>query len=162
VRGPGVPRGVRDDPVALADVAPTIAGRLGLDPDPRVLGRDQFATDPEENQGEARLLSMRSPGQPEQDGLLLWPWKLIRTRTSESPWPVQLYRLDEDPLEARDLAPSDPTRTAGLTRLLDARQREQHDLTRSLPSSSGEREFELPIELERLLDQLGYAEAQEH
>jgi len=31
-----------------------------------------------------------------------------------------------------------------------------------LPSSSGEREFELPIELERLLDQLGYAEAQEH
>ncbi len=158
LRGPGVARGVvRADPVSLADVAPTIAALAGLPGDSRVLGRDQLAFDADQNFAEPKLLSLRGiADRPDQDALVLWPWKLVRRRIGEGPWPAALFRLDDDPDEMRDLASAEPDRAAGLLRLLDRKLEEQDEQRRRLPSTAGAREFEAPPELEWMLDQLGY------
>ncbi|MBM4013760.1 MAG: sulfatase [Planctomycetes bacterium] len=163
VAGPGVPEGaVREEPVVLADVAPTLAGLLPLSDDPRVLAVDRFSPDAIEaaGDGEAITLSLRRiADRPDQDALVLWPWKLVRRRTAEKPWPVALYELDEDPGETRDRAADLPERTAGMIRRLDARLAELERAKQELPSRSGPRRFDLSPELERMLDQLGYANA---
>ncbi|MBL8842168.1 MAG: sulfatase [Planctomycetes bacterium] len=169
VAGPGVARGaVVETPVALADVAPTLAGRLGLPPDPRVLACDRLAPDEggagasgdgADDGRDALTLSLRRiAARPDQDALVLWPWKLVRRRTAEKPWPVALYRLDEDPDETRDRAAEQPARVAGMTRRLDARLADFERQKAALPRSEGSRQFELSPELERMLDQLGYAQ----
>lgn len=172
VAGPGVARGaVVETPVALADVAPTLAGRLGLPPDPRVLACDRLAADEGSDGGagassdgaddgrDALTLSLRRiAARPDQDALILWPWKLVRRRTAEKPWPVALYRLDEDPDETQDRAAEQPARVAGMTRRLDARLADFERQKAALPRSEGSRQFELSPELERMLDQLGYAQ----
>jgi arylsulfatase A-like enzyme len=161
LRGPGVPRGpdgiVRADPVALGDVAPTIAALVGLEADARASSRSQLAADPDDNFTEPKLLSLRDVSErPDQDALVLWPWKIVRRRAGPAPWPCALYQLEDDPREERDLAAAHPERAAGLAKRLDLEMREQLDLAARLPASAGERHFEMPAELEWMLDQLGY------
>ncbi len=160
--GPGVPvGGVHEAPVALADVAATIAGRLQLPPDARVLAVDRLAGegDDEIGAGEPLTLSLRRiADRPDQDALVLWPWKLVRKRGSEKPWPIALFQLDEDPDETRDRAADEPARVLGMTRRLEARLAELERQKAELPRSSGPRHFEISPELERMLDQLGYTQ----
>ncbi|MSP15070.1 MAG: hypothetical protein EXR73_00415 [Myxococcales bacterium] len=167
--GPGVPSGeVRETPVVLADVAPTIAGRLGLGFDPRVLAIDQFSAEAtgasNAADDEPVVLSLRRiANRPDQDALVRWPWKLVRRRIDERPWPVALYRLDEDPQESRDRSADEPARTAGMQRQLDARLAEFERQKSSLAQQESRAQFELSPELARMLDQLGYPQgAAEH
>jgi arylsulfatase A-like enzyme len=163
VAGPGVPAGaIRDEPVVLADVAPTLAGLLALPPDPRVLAVDRFsaAATAAAGDGEAITLSLRRiADRPDQESLVLWPWKLVRRRTAEKPWPVALFHLEDDPGETRDRAADQVERTRGMIRRLDARLAELERAKLELPSQAGPRQFEMSPELDRMLDQLGYAGA---
>jgi arylsulfatase A-like enzyme len=160
--GPGVPRGeVRESPVALADVAATIAGRLALPPDPRVLSIDRLAaaqsSDDAPADTEPLTLSLRRiADHPDQDALVLWPWKLVRRRIGDRPWPLTLYRIDDDPREAHDLAAAEPARATGMQRLLDAKLADHDRAKKELPHQDGPRKFEPSPELDRMLDQLGY------
>jgi len=162
--GPGVPRGeVREVPVALADVAATLAGRLALPPDPRVLSVDRLAREAAEPaDAEPLTLSLRRiADHPDQDALVLWPWKLVRRRIGERPWPLTLYRIDDDPRETRDLAAAEPARAAGMQRLLDAKLAEHERARKELPHQAGPRKFDPSPELDRMLDQLGYTQRKE-
>ncbi len=176
VRGPGVPRGaVREEPVALTDVAATIAGQLALGPDPRVLSRDRLlfadatqsavtdsnATHPDAinptDDDEPQLLSLRHiADHPDQDALVRWPWKLVRRRIGDAPWPVKLFQLDDDPGEAHDRSADEPQRTAGMTRQLDARLKALAAQASALSTSTEPRAFEMSPEMEQMLDALGY------
>jgi hypothetical protein len=89
---------------------------------------------------------------------VLWPWKLVRRRVGERPWPLTLYRIDDDPRETRDLAAAEPARTAGMQRLLDAKLAEHERTRKELPHQDGPRRFEPSPELDRMLDQLGYTQ----
>jgi arylsulfatase A-like enzyme len=190
VRGPGVPRGVvRTDPVSLADVAATIAGRFALAPEPRVLSRDQLPhgagkavdtngqgdprRDPEKtgdnvggdvgdaelaaaNFDEARVLSLRDvKDRPDQDALVLWPWKLVVKRSTPEP-SIALYRLDDDPGETHDRAAEEPQRVAGMRRRLAAKLAEAKAKIVALRGTSDPRVFELTAAQQWMLDHLGY------
>ncbi len=163
VAGPGVPEGaVREEPVVLADVAPTLAGRLPLPDDARVLAVDRFSSAALAAIGESEPITLslrRIADRPDQDALVLWPWKLVRRRTEEKPWPTALFHLEEDPGETRDRAAEQRERTAGMTRRLDARLAELERAKEELPSQAGPRHFDMSPEHERMLDQLGYAHA---
>jgi hypothetical protein len=145
--GPEVARGVVQDELAtLADVTPTIAKRMRLPGDPRVLGREADAT----------VLSLREvAGQPDRDALIAGPWKLVRRREKNGNVD-QLFDLSKDPNEQSDLAANEPERAAQLGRLLEARITQIEQAGAALPRTSGDRRFQMSSELERMLDGLGY------
>jgi arylsulfatase A-like enzyme len=171
MRGPEVPRGVvRDEIVTLADVAPTIARRMRLPGDPRVVGVDRTmaASEKSGESGEsggsgdtgdaadAVVLTLREiAGQPDRDALLAGKWKLIRRR-EKSGNVDQLFDLSKDPNEDADLAANEPERAAQLGRLLEARISQIEQSGAALPRTSGDRRFQMSSELERMLDGLGY------
>jgi arylsulfatase A-like enzyme len=116
-RGIGLPRG--DSPVGLADVAATIAA---ITTDAPLGGGRDLRRAPErspqvpiEHFGDPRPGNrrygerMRIPGR----AVVAWPWKLIEH--GERP---ELYKLDDDPAEAHDLAGSMPERVDALRGLL--------------------------------------------
>jgi len=118
MRGPEVPRGVvRDERVTLADVAPTIARRMRLPGDPRVVGVDRTlaASESARETGDAAdavVLTLREiAGQPDRDALLAGKWKLIRHREKSGNVDL-LFDLSQDPNEAIDLAAKEPERVA--------------------------------------------------
>jgi len=157
--GPGVPRGrVVEQPVSLVDLLPTILGRLGLAPPAALDGLDlapawSGGTLPE------RLLFGEADHNNVVDGTQvidvrrmarLGHEKLHLERDTER---VQLFDLESDPREQRDLAASAPQRVAllrtALTRFLDG-------------AVAGEASgAELSEENLELLRELGYAGADE-
>ncbi len=159
LRGPGVPRAaVRDDPVELADVAPTLAGLLGIAPDWRVLARDQLRADPEANRETPRLLLLGDVDtQDSREALVAGPWKLMRWNRDGGP-EFRLYRIDDDPLERHDLAAEDDGRLRSLAALLAERKRQMLAEAAKLPHDAGIGVRDpTPEELERLRD-LGYVD----
>jgi len=162
VRGPGVARGaVREELVTLADVAPTIAALMKLPGDPRVLGVDRLEPkaaggEPPADESSSIVLSLREmAGQTDRDALLAWPWKLIRRREKSGDID-RLFDLAHDPNETTDLAEKEPERAAQLGRLLEARIEQIEQSGAALPRTGGDRHFQMPSELERMLDNLGY------
>jgi arylsulfatase A-like enzyme len=158
LRGPGVPVGaVRDDPVELADVAPTLAALLGLPDDPLVFGRDQLAADPGENAATPRLLLLGAPGEPGSvESLALGPWKVFRWWKERGDPIVKLFQTDADLMEQHDLAATEPEPLRRMLAALDERKRQLLELRDRLPSSGRAARRELtPEELEQL-KALGY------
>jgi arylsulfatase A-like enzyme len=157
LRGPGVPVVRRDDPVELEDVAPTLAARLGLPPDERVLGRDLFATDAGEGEA-ARLLHLAN-GQPvirwRWDGLRLGRFTILREHLEGGRMRDLLFDSATDPGETSDLAAERPDDCARLGRRLDEEVRRTVERAARLPGGAGEREGGDP-ELEKRMKELGY------
>jgi arylsulfatase A-like enzyme len=104
-----------DVPLSQLDVLPTVLELLGLAPHPSFQGRP--------------LTELERPGAPHPgifftlhglrlgDGVVCWPWKLTLDRSSQH---YELYNLQEDPGEARDLySPEDPI-PAALRQVLTA------------------------------------------
>ncbi len=130
-RAPGrLPSGaVRDGTATLLDLFPTIAGAAGepLPPNRAYDGRDILPLLRGEDPGPARNLyfSNRRYVNAVRSG----PWKLHvyeralgpkgRPRKPRKVDPPQLYRLDEDPAEARDVAALYPEVAARLARSAD-------------------------------------------
>jgi arylsulfatase A-like enzyme len=67
--------GIVDTPVSQVDIAPTVLGMLGLDPFPGHQGIDVL-NEPGESLSR-RPIFFHTNGLGQQDGVLVWPWKLL-------------------------------------------------------------------------------------
>jgi arylsulfatase A-like enzyme len=148
VRLPGgvKPEGVDlSSPAALADVVPTLIGRLGLPPAPEVWGVDLLRERPE------RYLFFRTHNPSSADlAVRSDRWKAIVRSDRQSP---RLFDMRADPGEQRNLAPDRPLLLAGLTlRLRDFIV----DWEQRVPQEAAD--VELSAEDEAMLRSLGYVE----
>jgi arylsulfatase A-like enzyme len=113
---------VRDEPVTLLDVAPTIAGIMGLGRPSHFQGRDLRRLPA----GEAREIfeeTYKPEAKRDRFGILTYPWHLIFTPELQK---IEAYDLGADPGEIGDLAPNGPLppAAAALRKKLEARARE--------------------------------------
>ena len=109
--------------VRSLDVAPTIMAAAGLAPPASFEGHDLFT--PPSGEPEPLFAEEDLEGNV-LNALRIGPWKIV-TANPNNPrglHPVELYNLDEDPSEHRNLAPEQPAKTEELLRLL-ARERAQ-------------------------------------
>jgi phosphoglycerol transferase MdoB-like AlkP superfamily enzyme len=102
-----------DTPVSQADIAPTILGMLGLDAFPGHQGLDVL-NEPEESLVR-RPIFFHTNGLGQQDGVLVWPWKL--TVDSES-GEGNLYNLEWGEVTAGEQRNHHPLKFETLKRCL--------------------------------------------
>jgi len=160
LRGPGVPVGaVRSDKVDLTDVSATLADLLDLPPEPLDFSRDLLAPGADEAGDETEFLLVFGPfGEPGgREALEVGPWKLMRWRRPDGADDWKLFRIDQDPLETRDLATLQPEVLNRLKARLDARRRALEQQATELPGSNILTRDLTAAELERLKG-LGYAD----
>jgi arylsulfatase A len=63
--------------------------------------------------------------QGKKQAVLKGPWKAVRLDVARNPHgPIELYNLDTDPAETRDVSAQNPELTAELTRLMDSSRTE--------------------------------------
>ncbi len=109
-----------DTPTSVVDILPTLLEALGLEAPPYDLpGRsllDSFSTEPSFAHT-ASGLELGFEGALDRLCATLPPWKLIWTPGAEL---AQLYKLDEDPREAVDVAAQHPDVVARLKGAIDA------------------------------------------
>jgi tetratricopeptide (TPR) repeat protein len=144
IAGPGVPRGQRDDPVSLVDVAPTVLARAGVAAPAGTDGHDPLAGPPSaerEVYGESEY--PRLAGWAPLSMLVNARWKLLEASTPE------LYDLARDASEANNAAPERPDALSGM------QQRLAGVRARAVPG----RPSALTPEAERRLRSLGYVSA---
>jgi len=119
VTGPGVPRGERVASLAsLADVLPTILGRLGLPLPEAIDGVDLFRP-ALASPTERRVVAAGDHNNTEPDSLRMIQdlrHKLIVDRVHGE---ARLFDLERDPGEHQDVSAQNPERTAELRRELD-------------------------------------------
>jgi arylsulfatase A-like enzyme/Flp pilus assembly protein TadD len=123
----------RDDPVTLADVAPTILRTAGVKPPPEMKGRDLFdevrlKPDPTKNVSTkngstaddvyAETEYPRSAGWSPLQALTDGRWKMIRSGSSAAA--SELYDLQTDAAEQRDVAAAQPGIARGMSSRIDA------------------------------------------
>jgi arylsulfatase A-like enzyme/regulator of sirC expression with transglutaminase-like and TPR domain len=152
VAGPGVEVGaVRDEPVSLVDVEPWLARRCGLADDGGVRDGvalwDDAAAAPRELYAET-MMPLTSHGWRELRALRAGRWKLI------SGPPDELYQVERDRHELRDLAAAMPALVDSLSAELAAIAAGD-DAERVLARSRGE----LDPARRRALESLGYLSA---
>ena len=119
--GPSAPA-VRDEPVTLLDLAPTVAGLMGLGRLPHFQGRDLRRL-PAGQTLEIFEETYKPEAKRDRFGLLAYPWHLIFTPELQK---IETYDLGADPGEIADLAPNGPlpAAAAALRKRLEARARE--------------------------------------
>jgi len=152
IRAPGIEPGRRGEAVSLADIAPTVLELLGVAPLDSIAGRSLVPS----LRGEAL------PDRPvvaELGGNLVWSrsiisgrWKLLVDYENER---QQLFDLDSDPAEKRNLAESEPER------VVELREQLQSEIARALKwqkayGPTGALDLS-PSDLEQLRE-LGYTE----
>jgi arylsulfatase A-like enzyme len=159
LRLPGAAHGgqVVAQPVGLVDVAPTLLDLLGIDAPEDFAGRSLRGVI--EGSDDGRWLAERAIYVDVPDvtkgvaALRRGAWKLVRSRAG-----AELYDLERDPGETRDLARDEPDRTRALAAELsrwveDMRETAARRGTLAVPSSEPD-----PLEQEQALRALGYLE----
>jgi arylsulfatase A-like enzyme len=125
VRWPGVarPGAVADAPVSHVDIQPTLLAAVGAEPpaDTVIDGVDLRPLLTGESDERSGPIFLHFPLHEFSSVVRQGRWKLIRYYASEPDGEArdQLYDLEADIGETRDLAPSEPERAAELGRLLD-------------------------------------------
>jgi arylsulfatase A-like enzyme/Flp pilus assembly protein TadD len=125
---PGQPAGRRDDPVSLADIAPTILHAAGVTVPSEMTGRDlvrlklvRLKPDPTTttttttNEVYAETEYPRTAGWSPLQALTDGRWKTIRGGSSS-----EVYDLQTDPAEQHDVAGTQPGITRGMSSRIDA------------------------------------------
>ena len=125
---PGQPAGHRDDPVSLADIAPTILHAAGVNVPSEMKGRDlvrlklvRLKPDPTTttttttNEVYAETEYPRTAGWSPLEALTDGRWKTIRGSSSS-----EVYDLQTDPSEQHDVAGAQPGITRGMSSRIDA------------------------------------------
>jgi arylsulfatase A-like enzyme len=112
LRVPGRPPGVIESPAELADLFPTLLRLVGVE-SPPVQGKDLTPLlNGKPPEGRPTLLSDLILHGPSRWGVRRGPWKLIVPRDPGAP--MELYDLQSDPGELRELAASRPDVVAPL------------------------------------------------
>ncbi len=128
IRIPGVSPSVIDTPVSLIDLTPTLAELAGATAVP---GADGLSLLPHLVDGAPpQLTGHTSPmvlSESDQHGIIVWPHKLL-VRPKENL--VELYNLDDDFAEKRDLSGAKPALLRRMTRLLKSFPRVKVDRSR--------------------------------
>ena len=146
LRGPGVPVGeTRDGLARHLDVAPTLAGLLGLERDPRWTGRDLLA----EPAAPESLLHVF--GTVTSESLLTDDWKLIREVAGGGEEQQYLFSKPGDSEDAHDVADAHAEVTQPMARKLQA-------LIEQAVERGGSRDASAPVDTALLetLKRLGY------
>ncbi|AKJ07647.1 Choline-sulfatase [Archangium gephyra] len=102
-------------PLSQLDVMPTVLELLGLAPHPSFQGRP--LTELERPGASAPGIFFTLHGLRLGDGVVCWPWKLTLDRSAQH---YELYNLEEDPGEARDLYSPEAPIPAALLQVLTA------------------------------------------
>jgi arylsulfatase A-like enzyme len=148
--GPGVRPARIKAPVSHLDVLPTLLDALNVQVPDELPGTSLW---PLMTQGDAipgrDILAEGTLYGPPRGVLIRWPWKLIQTGKARH---MELFDLEEDPGERRDLAEELPDRARSL-------RRELQDRVRSAQAGlSVELEAEIDDETREQLKSLGYLE----
>lgn len=114
VAGPGIAPAVRQMPVSLVDVAPTILALAQLAPDPALPGRNLLAPIDEEGEVYAETNYPSAAGWHPARALIQGRYKFI---SSVRP---RLFDLSADPAEQHDLSAARPQTSAAMAARLDA------------------------------------------
>jgi arylsulfatase A-like enzyme len=156
--GPGLegPRRV-EVPVSLVDVLPTLLEVAGVEPPADLAGRSLLGLARGEPAGDERaLFAHRIRGstpaplleRPPLWAVMLGRWKLIHDTKGDR---IELFDLELDPDETRDLAVERPDEVAALRELLD------RFISGSVLEEGASVEVDIDDELLRTLEELGYA-----
>jgi len=123
IHWPGVvePRS-SDAPVSHIDILPTLAELLRVAPHPSFQG-ESFAQ-PELIDPKRKAIFMNIQGMRTAEGIVCWPYKLIKSRQQRRP---ELYDLEKDPREEEDLFHEDFAEADHLLRLVRAQMKAQLD-----------------------------------
>jgi arylsulfatase A-like enzyme len=106
----GEPRGVREDPISLIDIPPTILEVLGLPNHPNFQGRQVLAkNDP------ARNIFMTSQGIVPSEGVVQYPWKFVKSEKEGD----RLINFALDKTERIDFSGRNPEKRKELETALD-------------------------------------------
>ncbi len=147
---------VRRDQARLLDIAPTLAAAAGLSPPETWQGEDLFAPGAEAGGGREWAFS-----EEDHEGNVLRStrtraWKLILANPGNPRGlePTELYRLDADPGEKKNLAGADPHRD--VLRELQSRTEAAEELARE--ASVGAVQTEMDDATRERLKALGYIE----
>ena len=106
-----LPRDTFQDAVSHLDITATIPGILGMPVPASFQGRPLFQP------GGRRPVFMHSNALVKQNGLVQWPWKLLKTYYPFEK--TELYNLNHDPGETRNLATLESANAARLSSQLD-------------------------------------------
>jgi arylsulfatase A-like enzyme len=100
------PGKVSDALMYVADVFPTFAALAGAElPEKALDGYDLAPVlfDGVAETGRKEIVFMLEDSERERRGALIeWPWKLRRTAAPDGPWQLELYHIEDDPLETAD------------------------------------------------------------
>ncbi|RMH04498.1 MAG: hypothetical protein D6702_03085 [Planctomycetota bacterium] len=140
--GPGVPVRRLSSPPHLEDVVPTLRSLAGLPPDPTLRGRDLTRGEP----APAPHLERYQAWLSYREG----PWKLIARFHGREVEPVELYRVDQDPVESRNLLHEQPATADRLAELARA------ELAAARTLERGDGAVDPDVQA-ALLEELGYA-----
>lgn len=145
--GPGVQGGREPMPVSLVDLAPTILAATGVATENELAGVSLWdATQKGRSSPRRELLAENTLWGRERQAIVAWPYKLILDPKSNQ---VQLFNLESDPRESRDIAREKVEVTLELERRLQDRQ----SMLDSGPAEDG---VALSEEMEEELRALGY------
>ena len=109
--GSPVPRGTYTKVISHLDITATIPDLLGIPVPASFQGRSVFGPD------KARPVFMHTNAIIKQNGLVSWPWKLLKTYYPFEK--AELYNLAQDPGETMNLTASEPATTQALSGQLD-------------------------------------------
>ena len=98
--------------VTVEDVMPTVLTALGITYSESLNGKDRLPVIVGERSVDPSDYVIR--GQFDDQAYYQWPWKLISTADGN-----QLYHMENDPIEARDLASEYPSRVSAMNKLLE-------------------------------------------
>lgn len=118
IAAPGRAAARRDDPVSLADIAPTILREAGVTPPATMAHRDLLDTRQEAASGTEIYAETTYPhvaGWSPLEALTDGRWMAIRGTTS-----TELYDLEDDPHEVRDMAAAQASTAAAMGSRIDA------------------------------------------
>jgi arylsulfatase A len=125
IRGPGFKAGTHsDEPIAFCDMLPTLCGIAGIAAPPNIDGSDVSTL-----KGRERALYWEIPSGGGQQAVRMGKWKALRTELVKGPSKVQLFDLDGDVGETKDVALEHPDVVTKLERIMG----EQHHRSELFP-----------------------------
>ena len=153
VWGEGITGGADSTPISIADAAPTILEALGFEATGVGFGKSLW---PQIETGTGGMMDRMIVAAgtlygPEKRMAIVWPYKLIQQPGNNG---LQLYNLEEDPEETKDISNANRVMTREMAEELDRRM---YSIAHG-PQAAG---AEIDASMKSGLDSLGYTDGDE-